>query len=282
MLTCGRVQNVAIIILTAIMILVSSPALALDGQGESEGAPEAVLNLDLCTLAYQLYHQSLCLPLDPWYDLMSRVGSDRRENICRFTHEYAARLGAAGPVGQSPEAGFYSGPNAARNWSGTNLNLDPILTNYKFIDARNPAFTRDGERYLAVKAPAYLSQNIRVIDGVRYRAKPAGFPSNDVEMFRVREYPTGEDHLVVFEGGTGIVGATEPAWSIMGFVLMHKTATGYDAHIVFRGSRSGASLAKTVLKAQDVVGDDKGNPDWITDLRGSKQIPQPLISKVGR
>ncbi|HMW92973.1 MAG TPA: hypothetical protein PKE54_23295, partial [Candidatus Obscuribacter sp.] len=68
MLTCGRVQNVAIIILTAIMILVSSPALALDGQGESEGAPEAVLNLDLCTLAYQLYHQSLCLPLDPWYD----------------------------------------------------------------------------------------------------------------------------------------------------------------------------------------------------------------------
>ncbi|HMX45199.1 MAG TPA: hypothetical protein PLI59_10785 [Candidatus Obscuribacter sp.] len=282
MLTCGRVQNVAIIILTAIMILVSSPALALDGQGESEGAPEAVLNLDLCTLAYQLYHQSLCLPLDPWYDLMSRVGSDRRENICRFTHEYAARLGAAGPVGQSPEAGFYSGPNAARNWSGTNLNLDPILTNYKFIDARNPAFTRDGERYLAVKAPAYLSQNIRVIDGVRYRAKPAGFPSNDVEMFRVREYPTGEDHLVVFEGGTGIVGATEPAWSLMGFVLMHKTATGYDAHIVFRGSRSGASLAKTVLKAQDVVGDAKGNPDWITDLRGSKQIPQPLISKVGK
>ena len=38
---------------------------------------------------------------------------------------------------------------------------------------------------------------------------------------------------------------------------------------------------KTVLKAQDVIGEAKGNPDWITDLRGSKQISSPLLSKVG-
>ena len=117
---------------------------------------------------------------------------------------------------------------------------------------------------------------------MRYRTKPTSFPYNDVERFQIREYPSGEDHLVVFEGGTGIAGATEPAWSLMGFVLMQKTPTGYDAHIVFRGSRSGSALSKTVWKAQDFIGNAKGNPDWITDLRGGKQIEQPLISKVGK
>jgi len=86
----------------------------------------------------------------------------------------------------------------------------------------------------------------------------------------------------VFEGGTGIADKPDPSWSLMGFVLMKKTPTGYDAHIVFRGSRSGSALSKTVWKAQDVIGEAKGNPDWITDLRGVKQIEQPLISKVGK
>ena len=64
-------------------------------RGECRSAVE-LNNSDLCTLAYQLYHQSLCLPLDPWYDIMSRVGSDRRTNICRLTHEYATHLGKTG------------------------------------------------------------------------------------------------------------------------------------------------------------------------------------------
>ncbi|MBX9696325.1 MAG: hypothetical protein K2Z81_28315, partial [Cyanobacteria bacterium] len=100
--------------------------------------------------------------------------------------------------------------------------------------------------------------------------------------FPIREYPGGEDHLIVFEGGTGISGTADPSWSLMGFVMMQKTPTGYDAHIVFRGSRSGASLSTTVWKAQDAIGDAKGNPDWITDLRGVAQIDQPLISKTGK
>lgn len=243
--------------------------------------PQAILNLDLCTLAYQLYHQSLCLPLDPWYDMMSRVGSDRRDNICRFTHEYAAKLGT-GAIDNGGARGFYAGPNAARGWSDTNQNLDPILTNYKYIDARLPAFNRDGERFLALSAPSYITQNIKTIEGMRYRSKPGSLPHNDVELFPIRQYADGEDHLVVFEGGTGVAGTTQPSWSPMGYVLMKKTATGYDAYIVFRGSRSGASLSKTVWKAQDAIGDAKGNPDWITDLRGTKQIEQPLISKAGK
>ncbi len=51
---------------------------------------------------------------------------------------------------------------------------------------------------------------------------------------------------------------------------------------LFFAVRSGASLSKTVWRAQDLVGEHKGNPDWITDLRGTKQIEQPLISKVGK
>ena len=279
MFTSYRYQNVAIAIWCAIVLFVS-PALAND-KSEAGVVPQAVLNLDLCTLAYQLYHQSLCLPLDPWYDMMSRVGSDRRNNICRFTHDYAAKLGSVAPGNGSPGQGYYSGPNAARGWSDTNLNLDPILTNYKYIDAKLPTFNRDGGQFLAVSAPSYITQNIKSIEGTRYRSKPTSFPYNDIERFQIRQYPSGQDHLIVFEGGTGSVGTTQPSWSPMGFVLMKKTATGYDAHIVFRGSRSGSSLGKTVWKAQGAIGDAKGNPDWITDLGGTKQIEQPLISKVG-
>jgi len=269
----ARFHNAAIFLLAALVIWVSSPAIAADSEAQANAVPPAVLNLDLCTLVYQLYHQSLCLPLDPWYDLESRLGSDRRNNICRFTQDYAATLG--GP------AGFYSGPNAARGWPNSNLNLDPILTNYKHIDAKLPTFNRDGERFLTVCAPDYVTRNIKSIDGMRYKTKPTSYPCNDVERFQIREYPSGEDRMILFEGGTGIAGATEPAWSLMGFVLMRKTHTGYDAHIVFRGSRSGSALSKTVWKAQDFIGEAKGNPDWVTDLGGSKQIAQPLISKVG-
>lgn len=241
----------------------------------TDDVPQQLLNLDLCTLAYQFYHQSLCLPLDPWYDIMSRVGSDRRNNICRLTHEYASTLASLNP------SGAYSGPNSVRGWQNSNFNLDPILTNFKQIDKQLPAFTRDGERFLAVVAPEYITKNIKSIEGIRYRTKPNSFPFNEVERFAIREYPDGQDHLIVFEGGTGNAGDTQPSWSPMGFVMMRKTSTGYDAHIVFRGSRSGSALSKTVWRAQDYLGEHKGNPDWITDLRSSKQIDQPLIGRVG-
>lgn len=269
-----KIQSIAIAAIFSLGLMVSTPAIASDDNGQSRAIPQTIFNLDLCTLAYQFYHQSLCLPLDPWFDMMSRVGSDRRDNICRFTHDYAANLGL--------EHGFYSGPNAARDWKNSNLNLDPILTNYKHIDTTLPAFTRDGERFLAVVAPDYVTKNIRTVEGIRYRTKPTAYPYNDVERFPIRSNSSGTDHLIVFEGGTGSDGNTDPSWSLMGFTLMHKTPTGYDAHIVFRGSRSGASLVKTVWRAQDAIGAHKGNPDWITDLRSSKQIEQPLISRVGK
>ncbi len=277
-----RFQKNVILIWTVVVLLVSSSAIARDTSSETDVVPQAILNLDLCTLAYQLYHQSLCLPLDPWYDVMSRIGSERRNNICRFTHDYATTLASPATNHVTQDQGFYSGPNAARSWKDSNSNLDPILTNYKHIDAQLPAFTRDGERFLALVAPTYVTTNIKSIDGVRYRTKPTSFPYNDVERIQIREYPSGADRLIVFEGGTGIAGNSDPSWSLMGFVLMRKTPTGYDAHIVFRGSRSGASLSKTVWRAQNVIGEHKGNPDWITDLRGVTQIEQPLISKVGK
>ncbi len=276
----AKIRNAALIVLSTITILVATPAIARDTKYDT--VPQSIVNLDLCTLAYQLYHQSLCLPLDPWYDMFFRTGSDRHTNICRFSHEYAAVLGNSAQNGATPNRGFYSGPTAARGWGDSNIMLDPIITNYKQIDAKLPAFTRDGEIFMAVDAPDYVTSNIKTIEGMRYRSKPTSYPYSDVERFAVREYPSGEDHLVAFEGGTGNAGPSDPAWSLMGFVLMRKTPTGYDAHIVFRGSRSGASLGTTVWKAQTVLGAAKGNPDWITDLRSNHQIEQPLISKVGK
>lgn len=279
--------------LAVVCMSVLAPVLADEAGTQPETVPQSVVNLDLCTLAYQLYHQSLCLPLDPWFDLTSRIGSDRRNNICRFTHDYAKVLGGESSGsnelsslsrsnGDRDDFGFYSGPSEARGWRDSNRNLDPILSNYKHIDIRLPAFTRDGERYLGLQAPAYLVNNIKSIDGVRYKTKPTSFPSNNLEQFKILEYPNGDDHLIVFEGATGMVGESEPSWSIMGFVMMQKTKQGYDAHIAFRGSRSGAALSKTVWKAQDVIGIPKGNPDWITDLQSATQIEQPLISTVGK
>ena len=195
-------------------------------QPKPETVPQALLNLDLCTLAYQLYHQSLCLPLDPWYDQFSRPGSDRRNNICLYTHEYAKKLGNGTETPEFPGKGFYSGPNAARGWTGSNPDLDPILTNYKQVHPKLPAFTWDGEIFVAIQAPAYITDNIKTVEGVRYKTKPTKFPSDDVERFAIRDYPSGDDRLIVFEGATGLVGPGDPAWSIMGFVLLRKTSAG--------------------------------------------------------
>lgn len=269
----AKFQSAAVLICIILGALSCGPAIADQANSERESIPQSIINLDLCTLAYQLYHQSLCLPLDPWFDVMSRIGSDRRNNICSLTHEYSAGL---------DKTSLYCGPNAVQGWDNTNKNLDPIITNFKQMDAKLPAFTRDGEHFLAVEAPDYVTQNIKFIDSMRYRGKPTGLPSTDCERVAIREYSSGTDHLITFEGGTGIVESSQPAWGPMGFVLMRKTPTGYDLHIVFRGSRSGASLSKTVWRAQDLLGEHKGNPDWITDLRSTTQISQPLISKSGK
>lgn len=269
---------------TAVLVAAGLVASADCGTAQPKGeaaVPPAVVSLDLCTLAYQLYHQSLCLPLDPWYDQFSRPGSDRRNNICRFTHDYAKAIGRGTVTPELPAKGFYGGPNAARGWAGGNFDLDPILTNYLQPNPRLPSLMWDGEAFVTTHAPAYLTDRIKGVEGVRYRAKPARLPSDQVERFAIHEYPNGDDRLLVFEGGTGVVGNVDPSWSLMGFVLLRKTAAGYDAHIVFRGSRGG-SVGRTVLQAQGIIGKPKGNPDWVTDLRAGRQIQSPLVSKVGK
>lgn len=249
----------------------SSAALA------KEAVPQPLLNLDLCSLAYKLYHQSLILPLDPWYDLVSRPGSDRRTNICRLTHGYASTLASSGAL--------YAGPNAIRGWTPNNDNLDPILTGYRSLDLRLPTFNRDGERFIALATPDYLQSAFKSISVIRYSAKPKTYPCFDVEKIDLATNSgaaAGAGELIVFEGGTGVADGSEPAWSPMGYVAMLQGEDGkYDAHIVFRGSRSGSSLAKTVWRAQAFVGAHKGNPDWITDLRSSKQVKNQLLSGVG-
>jgi len=72
------------------------------------------------------------------------------------------------------------------------------------------------------------------------------------------------DDLIVFEGATGQMDNKEPAWSPMGYVLKRQTSTGYQVHIVFRGSRSGNGMRAALQSGVQ----SKGNPDWVTDLDG--------------
>lgn len=282
MLLCRRILCAGILGAVAAGLALSPAGSLGQSPPNADAVPQEIVNLDLCTLAYQLYHQSLSLPLDPWYDQFARVGSERRNNICRYARDYATKLGNGTAVATPGGAGFYSGPAAARGWAGGNPELDPILTNYKLINPRIPSLTWDGTNFVATRAPAYITDSIKTVDGVRYQAKPATFPSDTTERFGIRDYPSGkEDRLIVFEGGTGVIGQSEPSWSLMGFVLLRKSSTGYDAHIVFRGSRGG-STGRTVLEAQGLVGVPKGNPDWVTDLSLTKQIDSPAISQTGK
>ena len=40
-------------------------------QEEADRLYDELLHLDLCVLAYQLYHQSVIWPLDPWYEFLT-------------------------------------------------------------------------------------------------------------------------------------------------------------------------------------------------------------------
>jgi hypothetical protein len=246
--------------------------------------PSFALDLDLCVLVYQLYHQSLAWPLDPWYDVAARAGIARRADTIKRVHDWAATL--APPVEHAdPARSAYSGPSAARGFGPSNLALDPVITNYRRIEPGVPAFTRDGARFLAIQAPRWVVDPIGAVEVARYRAKPAVFPALDaeIETLAIRQGPG--DRLIAFEGATGITTAGDPAWSLMGVVLARRDAydvSVYDVSIAFRGSRSGSHLLRTMTQAQSFVGTPRGNADWITDLDNVARVSRPAVSKVGQ
>ncbi|QTA81215.1 Uncharacterized protein dnl_35460 [Desulfonema limicola] len=231
--------------------------------------PPYLLNIDLCILAYQLYHQSVIWPLDPWYERLARKSSNRRDN-------FMAKIYESAQIFSNNEG--YSGPGIVRGWR-TNTNLDPVITNYKQLNPRLPAFSRDASNFLAIRSPKYITDNIQTVSLARYTGEPGeNTMQSGTEIIEICDYPNGTDHLIAFEGGTGNTKGV-PAWSIMGFVLMRKRPDGnqHDVHIVFRGSRSG-SAARALTQA---FFGGYGNPDWVTDMDNMSHVNDTAISKAG-
>jgi hypothetical protein len=231
-------------------------------------------NLDLCLLAYQMYHQSMVWPLDPWYEVMAKGPlANRRDNFMRRVHQAAA---AAPPVFDPRQC---SGPAAIRGWGNSNERLDPVISSYRSLNPRSPAWTMDGGQFLAIQTPGYVVDKIQTVEIAKYNARPTALMTSGVDFDTLQNYPNGTDHLIAFEGGTGVIEDSDPpAWSMMGFVLMRTRKGGkHDIHIVFRGSRSG-SAGRALMQAQF---QSKGNPDWVTDMT-SERISDTWISKVGK
>jgi hypothetical protein len=226
---------------------------------------QKLVNCDMCVLAYQNYHQAVIWPLDPWYEVLARGGSNRRTLFMMAVHKLAKTL-----PGRDDSAA-YAGPAALGALGESNPSLDPILTNYRQINPKLASFTGDGSVFLALKAPAYLTENLRYVKAVTRTSVEAGTAVHDLH-----NYGEGRDVMVAFEGGTGLVNQCEGAWSPMGFVFKRYQGAGdaWDAHIVFRGSRSG-SAGRAAYQGMSGFSGATGNADWVTDM-ASNAVTLPV------
>jgi hypothetical protein len=223
--------------------------------------PPELLNCDLCILAYQLYHQSVIWPLDPWYEVLARGATDRRTRFMTMAHEYAGDLPAGGND-------LYAGPACVGERGGSNTTLDPIITNFAQLRPRDPAWTGDGAVFIGLKAPSYIVDSIRRVSVCTYQgAWASNWPHGDTTLTEVFDYGDGPDELIAFEGGTGSFKGSQAAWSPMGYVLKRTREDGtYDAHIVFRGSRSGNAVRALLAGRDGLFNGPSGNADWVTDM----------------
>jgi hypothetical protein len=162
----------------------------------------------------------------------------------------------------------YRGPGRLLHFPD-NDGHDPIIYDYGRVHPWSSCVMNAEGTWTEYRTPREITGRIRDVY-VAYR--PVGgaegtFQIDRVLPIRVAADPDATDTLLAFEGGTGDKGEPgQPAsQSLMGFVLLRTTgATGYDAHIAFRGSRSGKAM-RAFFEALS-TGDASGNPDWITDL----------------
>lgn len=243
-----------------------------------------VYHMDLSILAYQLYAQSLVWPFDPYYEELD-VGDGNRDAMIAKVQRWATSQGTAQV---SKRGGFesYRGPGNLNGFAN-NAAHDPILYDYSLIYPWSNALTNASGKWTEYLTPKSITDKITDVH-VCYR--PSGTPEGTVTMTRIEAKAKirtrSGDTLWVFEGGTGDKGEPgQPAsQSLMGFILLRsKDGGGYDAHISFRGSRSGSAsrAIKEALSSRRA----NGNPDWITDL-GYNRITSgaggALISTIGQ
>lgn len=238
-----------------------------------------VYELDLAILAYQLHGQSLIWPFDPYYEEHADSRGTGRDTLLELVRGWAGRRGAAQVAGA---AGLdaYRGPGVLAGLAD-NPTHDPIIYDYARIHPWSPAIVNLQDQWTEYLTPDAITHWIR---DVYVSARPIG-GAGSVELTqvvpgRVDADADATDVLCAFEGGTGDRGEAgqPPSYSLMGFVLVRDTGSGYDIHITFRGSRSGSAFrAATDALSSDAA---KGNPDWITDL-GWDTISARDITTIG-
>jgi lipase (class 3) len=233
--------------------------------------------LDLCTYSYQLHNQTLIWPMDPYYEQwssnwMERFRSSRRKEFISQVHKVAL-------PSNYPR---YRGPASLNGWT-SNLDLDPIISDYFQINPWRPSVARPNkelEGWILYHTSPEITDRIATVHMACYDQGP-GRPSPIVRrgLQRPADVPAGPgtDWLYCFEGGTGVIDKTVAAWSLLGLVLareapVHGNPTPYEIYIVFRGSRSGDPRMVTALSF------GTGNPDWVTDMNVG--LGQGAVQKI--
>ena len=244
-----------------------------------------VYHMDLSILAYQIHGQSMLWPFDPYYEARD-TDANARDVMIANVQNWSKATGAEQVDSRSGLRSF-RGPGSLNGFAD-NASHDPIIYDYSLIHPWSNALTNASGTWTEYLSPKAITSEIQQ---VRVCYRPAGAPVGSVAIGSVTAAP-GErsrgasDTLWAFEGGTGDKGEQgQPAsQSLMGFVLLRdKPSGGYDAHIAFRGSRSG--LAGRAIREAFSDRRANGNPDWITDLgynRLTTEASGSLISTVGQ
>ncbi|MBR9921103.1 MAG: lipase family protein [Bacteroidetes bacterium] len=199
-----------------------------------------VYHLDLCTLSYHLYAQTLVWPFDPYYEMVAHKGSSRRITFMNFVRPTL-------PTFQP--------------------HLDPINFDYTLIDPHQIAVNRVSKNTWHIFEPQ--PEIINDLDNVYIQ----GANQNIVRTLTPNQGNQSID-LYVFLGETGNTESNATGnLSMMGIVLHRKLQNAPDTiHIVFRGSRSG----KSERSIYERMGRG-GNPDWVTDLQFDELRPEADI-----
>ncbi len=229
-----------------------------------------VYHLDLSILAYHLYGQSLVWPFDPYYEELAADKAERTAMMGKV-HAWAKDQGASQTARSKGHKG-YRGPGALNGYAD-NPTHDPIIYDYALVHPWSDTITNAAGTWTEYLTPKEITG--RISRGyICYR--PTGKAETvsaiaEISRKHARRNRDASDILLAFEGGTGDKGEEgQPhSQSLMGFILLRQKDSGdYDAHIAFRGSRSGSAARAAVQSFSD--GGAKGNPDWITDLGYNK------------
>ena len=245
-----------------------------------------VYHLDLCTLSYHLYGQTLVWPFDPYYEELNNWQWDRAK-FRKKVHDWAIARGAKQVTG-SKGLGAYRGPGVLGGFEN-NPAHDPIIYCYDRIHPWSNTITNGSGVWTEYVTPKEITGSVRDVY-VCYRKTGGAVGEVALEQVVARRRDCAQDArdvILAFEGGTGDKGEpSQPAsQSLMGFVLVRNSHSGdgYDVHIAFRGSRSG-SAGRAAIQARS-SSKAQGNPDWITDMGYSHLRPdagENSITKTGK